>query len=228
MITDVTGAIAHVSDAATLAITQAVTAAVDLITNTVPVAVVPEILGIYAPYFWIFMIGFGFIMFTLFSGEIDLPDVEVDVDVETDGLVNAKVFSLKVISCFLMGWGFGASFSHEWITAGWELGARKYSLDGLVGMGGGIVVGWLGLKVINLLESQQSSTTFSIQSFVGRQAILDLDCSDTRIGEVSALIMGNTRHLDVKSMTGKTIKKGTLVEVVAISGTIGLVKPVNQ
>ncbi len=181
-------------------------------------------------YLSIFFGGLTFIIVSFIAG-LD-HSVEIGHDMEHPGDVGAETmspsfFSMKVISCFLMGVGLGATASHVWITASLPV-MSKYPIDLVFGLAGGFAEGWLGWKIIKLFLSQQGSSNYTIDSFVGRHCQVTNTIAVNGIGEISGTINGVLRSLDVKSESGSEIKAGTMVEVISISGSIGIVRPVSS
>ncbi len=181
-------------------------------------------------YLSIFGVGFVFLVVSFLSG-LD-HDVDVDHEIDHPGELSADTmspsyFSMKVISCFLMGVGLGATASRIWIT-GPEPLMWKYAVDLAIGLIGGFIEGYLGWKIIKLLLSQQGNTTYTVESFVGKRCQVTAGVVANGTGEISATINGVLRSLDVKSESGQEIKVGTQVEVLSISGSIGIVRPVSS
>jgi hypothetical protein len=156
------------------------------------------------------------------DGEVDVVD---DVDAEAAaGSPNA--FSLKVISCFLVGFGAGALVSSYTIAVDEPLRTKLF-YDLVSGLVGGILVGFVGWAVFKFFLDQQAHYEVHQSDYVGMQANLQVGIPADGIGEIFLAHSGKNHTVDVKSLNGDPIGTGTLVEVVSVSGHIGFVKPVE-
>jgi len=142
-----------------------------------------------------------------------------------DKTYSPSIFSTRVIACFLMGFGIGATLSHTWITHAVKL-PWKYGIDLSAGIVGGLVFGFLCWFIIKLIFSQQFEKVFRLEEFIGRQGQLSLPIPEKGIGEIALVFDETNRTLSVRSEDGSPISRGVTVEVVSLSGTIGLVKRV--
>ena len=147
-----------------------------------------------------------------------------DSDFDTDG-GSPNFFSMKVISCFLVGFGAMAIVSSFWIT--YAMAAKqKMAFDLGLGLIGGIIMGVIGWSVFNFFLSQQASYRVTQQEFIGKRANLRVGVPADGLGEIFIEHAGRNQTVDVKSESGEAIASGTRVEVVSVSGNIGFVKPV--
>ena len=186
-------------------------------------------------YLCIFIIGFMF-MFVSFVFGLD-HTVEVGHDMSHPGETNSETmspsfFSLKVISCFMMGAGLGASACRAWITGPLStehsIFMSGYLVDMVFALVGGFLMGWLGWNIIRLLLSQQGGSSYTTQDFLGKRCQLPVSIPANGVGELSCDIKGCTRWLDVRSHNGEMIRACTWVEIIKVDGQVGLVCPVDN
>jgi hypothetical protein len=180
-------------------------------------------------YLCVFAVGFVFLLVSFIGGVEHVGfDHHFDVGHHDPGggdhTINPSFFSAKVISCFLVGTGTGAVISHSWITPAIKIVELSYLVDFLIGFACGFFVGFICWWIVKLFLSQQASSSFSNDSFVGIKVPLRVGIAQNSVGEISADLGGQIRSLDVRSEDGKVIKSGSLVEVVRISSGIGIVR----
>lgn len=172
---------------------------------------------------FVFLIG-AFVLGVEHDGDHDMGhDHDHDHEGADKDSPSPSIFSVKVISCFLMGFGLGATFSHVFVTAD-EGHQLKYAVDLLLGLIGGFAIGYLGWLIIKIFLGQQANANFSLKSWVGVEAPLNLTIQTTSCGEMTANVDGQTRSLDVRSEDGSVIQTGTLVKVIRVDGQIGIVR----
>lgn len=184
-------------------------------------------------YLCFFVAGFLFLLISFLFGAEQDSSLDHDPTWEavsegaevSDHTISPSIFSAKVAACFLIGFGLGATVSHYWLSDA-LIGPRRYFLDSLCGLAGGLLFGYLGWLIIKTIMSQQGSYQFTLDKLVGARAVLTVGIPRDGIGELVHLLDGQRRVLDVRTPDGSPLPHGTLVEVVAISGSHGLVKPV--
>lgn len=175
-------------------------------------------------YLCIFAAGFLLlgIMAVVGDGDVDV-DADLDIDAEM-GSPNA--FSLKVISCFLVGFGAMATVSSYWIS--YEMAIKqRVATDLGLGLIGGMLIGFAGWAIFRFFLSQQASYHVTQDEFVGKRANLRVGIPSEGVGEIFIEHAGRNQTVDVKSESGSSIPSGTLVEVVSVNGNIGYVRPVT-
>lgn len=172
-------------------------------------------------YLCMFAIGFVFLAISFgfgFDFEIDheIPGGDHGVGDHSD---SPSIFSAKVISCFLMGFGAFASIGDAFISQNNMDSGSKFVLAGLVGIVGGFLMGYIGWLIIKLFLGQQGNSNYSLEMFIGMKAQLSVPISEGGIGEISCNLRGQRRSLDVRSTDGKAIMAGTMVEVIQVTGS---------
>lgn len=174
-------------------------------------------------YLCVFMVGFVFVIGSfVFDGEHD-ADHDHDFSDET---MSPSVFSTKVISLFLMGFGLAAALSHYYVSKNIAF-SNAMLIDIVIGVFGGIALGALGWWIIKIFMSQQAHSNFNIQSWVGIKSQTTLTTQGLDCGELSATVSGQLRSLDIRSENGEKIPTGTYVEVIRVDGQIGIVRKCN-
>lgn len=179
-------------------------------------------------YLSIFSVGFVFLItsFLFGFGHFDMEHhAEIGHSADnTDNTISPSFFSAKVIACFLVGFGMGAIVSHSWLTTVIKIETFKFFVDGVIGFIFGLVIAFCAWSIIKFFMSQQASSLFSNEKFVGLKVPLRVGIPQHGTGEITAEIGGQVRSLDVQSENGCQIVTGTNVEIIKISGNIGIVK----
>lgn len=182
-------------------------------------------------YLCIFLVGFVFLFFSFISGldhHVDIGHDAVNPGEASSETMSPSFFSAKVIACFLIGAGLGASLSRLWIVGEDPVSFlgpfTGYAFDALMGLVGGFAMGFLGWLIIKMFLSQQSSTGYGLNDFVGKrcQVLVTIPAGST--GEVSGTVKGINRWLDVKNETNEPLRASSWVEIIAISGTVGVAR----
>jgi hypothetical protein len=181
-------------------------------------------------YLCVFLAGFVFLIVSFLFGFEGL-NVEHHIDFtghDVDNTISPSFFSAKVMACFLVGFGMGAIVSHSWISS-WVIQQRQIIglgifIDGVFGLLSGIIIGFCAWSIIKFFLSQQSSSLFTNEKFVGLKAPLRVGIPQQGTGEITIEIEGQVRSLDVQSENGCQIVSGTNVEIIRISGNVGIVK----
>lgn len=182
-------------------------------------------------YVCLFTVGFVFIVGAFVFGDSHDADHDHDFgghdhdgnEAEDDNSMSPSVFSTKVIAFFLMGFGLAAAFSHLNVS-GETTSVLKVSIDVMLGLAGGVILGWIGWLVIRGLLRQQAHSNFHIERWVGVKSHLTLIAEGQNCGEISATVDGQLRSLDVRSENGERLPTGTYVEVLRVDGQVGVVR----
>lgn len=172
----------------------------------------------------IFAVGFAILMMSLLLG--DFGDADGDVgDVDGDHGM-PKVLSLKVIACFMIGFGMFASISNYWVASDMQEGTKN-----LVNMGGGLlggaVFGAVGWWIIKMLLDQQATYKMETYDFVGIRTQLSLGIPQDGVGEVVFELNGRKHNLSVRDKNDGALKTGTPVRIVEMHGATALVEAVT-
>jgi hypothetical protein len=179
-------------------------------------------------YLCVFAAGFVFLLVSFLCGIENIgADHHLDIShCDSDGqdyTINPSFFSAKVIACFLVGVGMGAIVSHSWLTPGIKIYGLGYFIDMVTGLVAGLILGHGGWWIVKFFLSQQASSVFSNDKFIGVKVPLRVGMPKHGTGEISAELDGQIRSLNVRSEDGRPIISGTEVEVVRISGSVGIV-----
>ncbi|MDD5650684.1 MAG: hypothetical protein PHF86_09785 [Candidatus Nanoarchaeia archaeon] len=121
----------------------------------------------------------------------------------------------------------GAIVSHSWLTLAIKFVSLKLFVDGIIGLFSGSLIGLGAWYIIKFFLSQQSSSLFSNEKFIGLKTSLRVGIPQHGTGEITAEIDGQVRSLDVQSDNECQITSGTIVEIIRVSGNIGIVKPLK-
>ncbi len=156
----------------------------------------------------------------LFGGDHDFGEheLELDHDMEHDHSVEShgpSPFSIRILSLFAVA--FGASGS---IASYYGFSATASSLVGVLG---GVAVGWLGWRFMRLLWDQQASSIVSHQEMVGEIAEVTTAIPTSGLGEVSVALRGQRFYRSARSEDGKSIESGKTVLIVAFPADIAIV-----
>ncbi|GEM_PF-6383655 len=175
-------------------------------------------------YLVVFLIGFVFLVISFLFGSFSADGDVGHVDGVDLGHADASpgVFSIKVMACFLVGFGAAALVSHYWVTAVMP-GLSKFPIDMTFGLAGGAGVGWVGWKIIGFFLSQQGFADVRSADFVGTVATLTLGIQEGGTGEISFIHKGQRISLDVREENGQPLAVGTKVIVVSMAGSVGIV-----
>ncbi len=169
----------------------------------------------------IFAVGFAFLMFSLLLGDFGDADGG-DADGGTP-----KVLSIKVVACFMIGFGMFASIFNYWITAEMEQGTKN-AVNMAGGLLGGGIFGAVGWWIIKMLLDQQASYKMETYDFVGIRTPLALGIPKDGVGEVVFELGGRKHSLSVRDRKGGALKTGTPVRIVEMHGATALVEAVTD
>jgi membrane protein implicated in regulation of membrane protease activity len=157
----------------------------------------------------------------LFGHDHDVGDHDHDFhdgSGEHDGTIS--IFSTKVVSVFIMGFGGGGAIA-EYYGHGWVRSS-------LVGLGVGFVMGAVMYAVLSYLFGHQANSLVYSHDLVGRQGIVTIPIEPGAVGEVNVSCGDRIlTYLARTSAEGKALPKGSTIEVVSSAGNQLLVKAAN-
>ena len=131
-----------------------------------------------------------------------------------------SIFSTKVISVFIMGFGGGGAIA-EFYHLGWVSSS-------LVGLVVGIVMGGVMYAVLSYLFGHQANSLVFANELVGRQGVVTIPIEPGAVGEVNVSCGDRIMtYLARTSTAGETLPKGCVIEVVSSAGNQLLVKAAN-
>ena len=171
-------------------------------------------------YFTIAFGGFAVLALSVFFGGDSDADVEIDVDADVDidadadadvgiggGGVGFHWFSVKVWAAFATAFGAGGAIARtRGVGTGWSL---------VIAVASGVVLGAIVNSMITFICRQQSSSSFSDQSFIGKEGEIVLGIRPDSIGRVRAQIGSTVVTRSARSEDGGEIVQGQRVEIVS-------------
>ncbi len=158
----------------------------------------------------------GLIGSHIFGGGDHDHDVHLDHDHggadhgEVSDEPTVSIFSIKVISTFVMAFGAGGAIARHLDVS--------YEIASLVGVGVGILAGALMYGIMRLLYSQQSTSILNPDTCVGQSGTVNTSIPEGGMGEVAVLIKGQSQIYLAHSKNGNAIQKGSLVTVKDVVG----------
>ncbi len=166
-------------------------------------------------------IGFLFLMISLIIGDIfdalDLDfgaDVDVDVDADADfdgsGGAGFGILDSRVISMFLVGFGFIGAIALK-LGLGGILGA-------IIGSGSGLILGGLIFAFGYYLVAQEATSPVTNRELVGHAAKVTVDIKPNSIGQISFNVREQRIDKLARTRDGKEIKAGETVFIEEIAG----------
>jgi len=157
----------------------------------------------------------------LFGHDHDAGDHDHDFhDQGGDHEGTISIFSVKVISVFVMGFGGGGAIA-EYYGHGWVPSS-------LVGLAVGFVMGAIMYAVLSYLFGHQANSLVYANELVGRQGIVTIPIEPGAVGEVNVSCGDRiVTYLARTSTEGGILPKGCVVEVVSSAGNQLLVKAAN-
>lgn len=131
-----------------------------------------------------------------------------------------SVFSVKVVSVFILGFGGGGAiaeyYGHAWIRSS------------LVGLAVGVVMGAVMYAVLRAFYGHQANSLVYASELVGRQGVVTIPIEPGAIGEVNVSCGDRIMtYLARTAPEGKALPKGCIIEVVSSIGNQLLVKAAN-
>jgi len=131
-----------------------------------------------------------------------------------------SIFSTKVVSVFIMGFGGGGAIA-EYYGHGWVRSS-------LVGLGVGLAMAAIMYAVLSYLFGHQANSLVYSHELVGRQGVVTIPIEPGAVGEVNVSCGDRIMtYLARTSSEGATLKKGSIIEVVSSAGNQLLVKAAN-
>lgn len=157
----------------------------------------------------------GALLFLMaFLGSDYDTDVDADIDIDIDGLdMDAGEFggpgilSIKLIMFFLIGFGLCGFMA---VHFGWPVYHVVWALAG------GLIVWYIGYKLLSLLYSQQSNSQIRARLFVGKEGRVtvpipkgggtgEIEATDKETGR-SAYFSARAKDPDKEYQRGETVK----------------------
>jgi membrane protein implicated in regulation of membrane protease activity len=160
-------------------------------------------------------------------------DTDADIDIEADLDVGADVdmnmdagefggpgkLSIKLIMFFLIGFGLCGFMA---VQFKWPVHHVFWA------MGGGVVVWYIGYKLLGLLYSQQSNSQLRARMFVGKEGRVTVPIpKDGGTGEIEATDneTGRTAHFSARSSDPeKGHDRGRTVKIKSVTGGTAVVE----
>jgi hypothetical protein len=183
-------------------------------------------------FFLAFGAGLVWAILVVFSGglggdaglevDVDTPDFDVgDVDAFDVGSVSVSPISPITISTFITAFGaIGIIVS--------QLLGSSGPVSLLAATGGGLLLaGAMFLFYSRFLIGSQGSSEVRVGSLVGLTAEVVTPISEDGTGEIAVVAQGARVTYPARSSTGMAIKRGTLVMIDRMMGTMALVSPKN-
>ncbi len=155
------------------------------------------------------MVGFFFLIVSALFGGHDV-DHGFEPGGHELGHEGASPFSLRVISLFLTA--FGATGA---IARSYNLG---YPLSTGLGMGAGLVVGFVGFRLIDFFMRQQASSIVGEEDLVGALGEVAVAIPAGGLGQVGVTVRGKRMYSPARATGDIAIEEGTSVKVVRCSG----------
>jgi membrane protein implicated in regulation of membrane protease activity len=162
----------------------------------------------------IFGVGFLLLIISLIFGH----DFDHDVDSGIDHDGGPSIFSVKMISLLMVGFGAG-SFGVRATSNATMLQAS------IAGIGGAVIIGAVGYAIIRAFYTSQASSTITNQDIVGCEATLIDAISQSGNGQVSCILKGREMTYLARSSDGQSIARGTPVRIISRSGNVVTVEP---
>jgi hypothetical protein len=129
-----------------------------------------------------------------------------------------SVFSLRVISLFVLGFSGLSTIAHFV----WRLTPASSSLCGL---GGGVVLGGFAYALIYTLCTQQASSLVAPEAYVNLPARVSVAIPAKSTGEISVTVKGELRSVLAVSADGTALSAGRAVVIVSIAAGTATVMP---
>ena len=165
----------------------------------------------------IFGVGFLLLIISLIFGH----DTEVGVDGDLhDGSYGPSVFSVKMISLLLIGFGavsFGVRVTQD----------ATMFISSMVGVGGALVIGVVGYFIIRAFYSSQVSSTITDRDLIGCTATVLDAIKENGQGQVACILQGREITYLARSSDSKAINRGKSVKVIRKSGNIVIVELID-
>lgn len=152
--------------------------------------------------------GFIILTFSLFG-----HDTDHDVDHDTDHDGGGSIFSTKIISLFVTGFGASGAIAAHYK---WSMLASS-----IIGILFGFMLGGLGYFLINLFYQQQADSSVKTSDLIGQIGTLTIGIAPNSIGEVTIHFKGQKFYYPARTKQGGTINSGGAVKIVdSVAGTM--------
>lgn len=147
----------------------------------------------------VFMVAGGGLDAEMDAGGVDFDaDVAIDADsAEAASDANLRVLSVQVIAAAIMGFGWGG-FS---ALKGFGMG---FGESILIGLGCGLLFGWVQIWLMKLLYSISESGNISVRDVLGREAEVYLTIPPGKQGRGRIRVTVNDRHRMYNAITSDT------------------------
>ncbi|GAB4319259.1 MAG: hypothetical protein Kow0059_13130 [Candidatus Sumerlaeia bacterium] len=158
----------------------------------------------------------GFIMVAasmLFGGDVDADAGDLVGDVGHPG---AGVLNLKVISMAVCGWGVAGGLAHY-------LGMDRVGAS-LVGVGGAVVLGGIGLVIMNLFYRSQAPFVIRDADYLHTTGRTLYEIPPGGLGQIICSVKGTSLTLMARDEKGRRIPKDSIVEIVGREGGLAIVR----
>lgn len=129
-----------------------------------------------------------------------------------------SVFSLRVISLFVLGFSGLSTIAHFV----WRLSPASSSLCGL---GGGLVLGGVAYALIYVLCGQQASSLVAPADYTNLPARVSVAIPEKATGEISVTVKGELRSVLAVSADGRALPEGRAVVIVSLTAGTATVRP---
>lgn len=128
-----------------------------------------------------------------------------------------SVFSLRVISLFVLGFSGVSTIAHFV----WNLSAVGSSLCGL---GGGVVLGGFAYALVHMLSTQQASSLAAPEDYANLPARVSVAIPEKATGEISVVVKGEMRSVLAVSADGGALPDGSPVIIVSMTAGRAVVR----
>lgn len=128
-----------------------------------------------------------------------------------------SVFSLRVISLFVLGFSGLATIAHFV----WDFSPVGSSLCGL---GGGLVLGGFAYALVHMLSTQQASSLVAPEDYVNLSARVSVAIPAKSTGEISVTVKGELRSVLAVSVDGSALPAGQAVVIVSMAAGTATVR----
>lgn len=152
--------------------------------------------------------GFAILLLSLLFGhDHDHDFSDHDHDGAHDGDKGPSIFSVKMLAIVMVGFGiagFGISAGTDW----------SMLAASLCGIGGAVVMGFLGYTVIKTIWSQQASSTITKSDIIGAVGRLIDAIGKDSVGQVACNVRGREDTYMAKTEDGHAIPLGATVKII--------------
>jgi membrane-bound ClpP family serine protease len=139
---------------------------------------------------------------------------------DTDGSHGPSIFSVRMISLLMVGFG-ALSFGVRATTD------ASMFVASMAGIGGAVVIGGVGYTIIRAFYASQASSTITEQDLIGSQATLLDGIPEKGYGQIACVLRGREITYLAMSKDGRTIPRGAQVRVTGKSGNAVIVEAIN-